>query len=172
MRLKIAEIFLIAMSLLFSTVSRADEGSAFVPELVLKNDFAEYKYWPERQVRLGSNKIEFCGGDWCQLVVARNKHSMAAAWEAVFTMFYFYDANKEYVSRRAGLAQSILAKYSERCADAVTSDDKASCVLSQLQAAHHLEYWRVQYDVSHRCVSGFSSKPPHFTGRGKCKPIR
>lgn len=54
------------------------------------------------QLQGKKKKLEACGGDWCQAVVLRPKsHDDSRAWDAVFLMFFYFDANDEYRARRS-----------------------------------------------------------------------
>ena len=137
-----------------------------VSKKILMADYKDKEYWPALYTK--KNKaIEFCGGDWCQEVVLNRADSVQAAWDALFLIFYYYDANEQYTKKRSAHAKFILAGYAEECRSS-NDDKKVSCVLSKLQAKHKFQYNRVQYDIGGRCTSVFSAKPPHFTGRGRC----
>lgn len=146
------------------------EDPAMNPEAVLKKDYADKRYWPSGQGL--RERIEFCGGDWCQeVLMERPETSQKQAWDAAFLMFYFFDANEGFRSRRSATATRLLDRYSKSCVSGAP-ESRASCILQKLQSAHKLKYRRVQYDVGYRCYSEFDAAPPHFTNRGACRRIK
>lgn len=164
MRRTIIHTFLICLTGFFFTASIfADENSGSSPKSILKQDFPDSKYWPMRGNRLS---IEFCGGDWCQEVIGKNSIKAEAAWDAIFLMFYFYDANDEFRARRKTIAINVIDRRAESCEG--NFDARAACALGKIQTLYGFKYRRVQYDIGFRCSSVFSVKPPHFSSHGRC----
>jgi hypothetical protein len=144
-----------------------DQSPAPTAEHVLRENFDDSKYWP-----LGSgesDRIEFCGGDWCQEVQFKTADAKDAAWDALFLMFYYFEPIPSFQSTGAEVASSLLEK-SGACSQP-DSRAKAGCVLQVLQREYGLTYRRVQYDVGSRCWSEFRPVSPYFTNLGDCGKI-
>lgn len=156
----------LALIALVAVGANASGNSDLSSQSILRSDFSEQKYWPTYGA---ARNIEFCGGDWCQEVTVKTKRS-AAAWDAVFLMFYYFDANDQYRERRGGWAVALLSKHGEKCVGA--SEAKAACALGKLKERYGFEYKRVQYDVGSRCSSNFNVKPPYFGNKGGCVRLR
>lgn len=157
---------LLALIALVAVGARASGNGGQSSKSILRSDFSEKKYWPTYGK---ARSIEFCGGDWCQEVTVKMKQS-DAAWDAIFLMFYYFDANDQYKERRGEWAAALLNKHGGKCVGA--SEVKAACALGKLKDMHGFEYRRVQYDVGSRCHSTFNVKPPYFGNKGACARLR
>jgi hypothetical protein len=146
----ISLLCLAIIGIVLPVVVIADESNGFDPELALRSDFHADKYWPGHRTGAGSKRIEFCGGDWCQEVVIKRSQSRDAAWAALFLMFYFHDANEQYVSRREGLALAIIDRYGGKCLEN-ESIARAACVLKQLRAMHFQESLEIRLAGADGC---------------------
>ncbi|UHQ23021.1 hypothetical protein LVB77_20635 [Lysobacter sp. 5GHs7-4] len=156
----------LVLTALVAVGAHASGNEGLSSQSILRNDFSEQKYWPKYEV---PRSIEFCGGDWCQEVTVKTKRT-TAAWDAVFLMFYYFDANDQYRERRDEWATVLLSKHGKKCVG--TSEAKAACALGKLKELHGFEYRRVQYDVGSRCSSNFEVKLPYFGNKGSCVRLR
>lgn len=145
----------------------SDENIAYAPETVLKTDYPDANQRPTSRSVGTLRVVEFCGGDWCQEVSSGGDAPTEMAWDALFVMFYYFDANDVFRKRRKLTAEGILGKYLKDC-KFDTEEANVSCVLEKLQVAHGLAYRRVQYDIGFKCSSEFRVAPPHFTKHGVC----
>jgi hypothetical protein len=155
---------------LFSMQAVADEPiklETFASKKILENDYKDKKYWPVTDRTRSGKAIEFCGGDWCQEIEIANANSVGPAWDALFLIFYYYDANELFTEKRGSHTKRIIETHGKRCAS-TDVDKKISCVLQNLQTKHKFKYYRVQYDIGARCSSTFTAAPPHFTRQGSC----
>lgn len=150
-------------AIFFLMVMHVAHAKITSPLEVLRQDFHDSKYWPKS----APNSVEFCGGDWCQEVSGVGRDELSAAWDAVFIIFYFADPDSEYQRRRDVVLLGILNRYDEQCSRQ-NLQSRSSCVLDYLSKHHGFGYWRVQYDVGHRCTSKLDTQPPYFTKEGEC----
>lgn len=139
-----------------------DQAVEFDSKLVLEQDF-ENPSWPTIH---SANKVEFCGGDWCQEVSFADIEARPRAWDAAFIIFYFFDANEHFTRRREAVARFLLDVHGGHCRG--NQVERAACTLRELQEKNGLGYRRVKYDIGYRCSSLFEVKPPYFTNVGEC----
>ena len=163
---RIARCAVIGMLLVSNPANARSEG-----ESVLRRHFdtkdAPIALWSKD----GKHALEVCGGDWCQLVIAPNKPAPRdGMWDAAFLMAYFFDFSDDLRDKYKRTATAVMKAYKKEC-DATLGEVAAECVLKAIQDKQGLRYFRVNYDIGHRCVSEFTAAAPHFTDKGECKPI-
>lgn len=166
-------LLLIVASSLLMFVSQTVYASYRLP--AFQQHLASEGREARQSVKEGVTEIEACGGDWCQLVKVKKGPSTrkleVPAWDAIFLMFYFFDASPTYVAQLEAEANLVLQKYRSRCLPhSPPTRADAGCVLSALEKRHGFTYWRVNYDIGARCESRFTPTAPYFTNEGDCKP--
>ena len=162
-------VLMLSVSMLLGTSEAASSLDILRTDLLSEQRKIETVLLPGKR-----KKVEACAGDWCQVVVLRPKsHDDSKAWDAIFLMFFYFDANDEYRARRSDHAAFLLEPYKEKCRGHGTDQRRvAACALHELQREFGFKYRRAQYDAGGRCESNFMTHPPYFSRIGRCAPDR
>lgn len=158
------------MTLLFAALIALASGVSGAPsahsEVVLKKSFKDNDHWPRTK---SEENIEFCGGDWCQEVEFKHLEDRGVAWDALLLMFYAFDASESTKPQLRSHWAALLRKKGHGCGGG--EREATACVLDRIQKAHSFVYRRINYDIGHRCVSFFTTKPPYFSSVGACEAL-